>query len=313
MYKPFFALIAIAFFFLSCKDNNKKYKEQSPIEKAEASHPGQKLMQNYCYVCHAPQGSGQANRIAPPVVQIQNYYIGENTSFEDFKEEFISFLNNPTVEKAKMKGAVKKYGLMPYQRYPEEVLIQIAEYLYQNNPLDETKPKQRRQRDRASQEFSIEEKTALGMEYANTTRQLLGQNLMGAIQQEGVMHALEFCNIEAMPLTAKMEKEHHAQIKRVSDRPRNPNNSANEEETTYIAHFQKQLDAGQEPTPIVLPEGNKTRFYFPITTNSMCLQCHGSPERIAPEVLERIDWLYPEDKATGYNENEVRGIFSILF
>jgi len=43
------------------------------------------------------------------------------------------------------------------------------------------------------------------------------------------------------------------------------------------------------------------------------LQCHGKIESIDPKVLDKIKWLYPGDLATGYNENEVRGVWSILF
>lgn len=41
----------------------------------------------------------------------------------------------------------------------------------------------------------------------------------------------------------------------------------------------------------------------------MCLQCHG--KLMNPEVLKKIKELYPKDKAVGYSENEVRGIWSI--
>jgi hypothetical protein len=44
----------------------------------------------------------------------------------------------------------------------------------------------------------------------------------------------------------------------------------------------------------------------------MCLQCHDNPETdIVPEVSTKINELYPEDKATGYASNELRGIWVI--
>ena len=52
--------------------------------------------------------------------------------------------------------------------------------------------------------------------------------------------------------------------------------------------------------------------YYPITTQAMCLQCHGNPESdIAPETLSAIERFYPEDLATGYGENELRGIWVV--
>ena len=44
----------------------------------------------------------------------------------------------------------------------------------------------------------------------------------------------------------------------------------------------------------------------------MCLQCHGEKgKNIQPKTLEKIAQLYPNDLATGYKENEVRGLISI--
>nr|WP_321540500.1 DUF6132 family protein [Flavobacterium piscinae] len=56
---------------------------------------------------------------------------------------------------------------------------------------------------------------------------------------------------------------------------------------------------------------DKVQFYYPIETNTMCLQCHG--KQIKPEVQRQILKLYPNDLAFGYGENEVRGIWSITF
>ena len=173
--------------------------------------------------------------------------------------------------------------------------------------------KNKAERYEAQEDLTLEERTQLGLTYVKETQQLLGQNLIGAIQEEGVVHALGFCNIEAIPLTRQMEEKHAAVIKRVSDKYRNPNNAANDEELYYITHFQKEIAAGHEPRPVVLQTENQTRFYYPIITNAMCLQCHGKPENIQPEVLDKINWLYPDDLATGYGENEVRGIWSIWF
>ena len=41
----------------------------------------------------------------------------------------------------------------------------------------------------------------------------------------------------------------------------------------------------------------------------MCLQCHG--QSIAPDVREKLSGLYPEDKATGYREGDIRGAFVV--
>ena len=162
-------------------------------------------------------------------------------------------------------------------------------------------------------EYNKESVTERGMQYAQATQQLLAQNLLKAIGDEGTLHAVEFCNIEAMPLTRQMEEEHNAYIRRVSDRNRNPQNEASEQELDYIEHFKEQVATGKSPEPIVITENGRTRFYSPILTNKMCLQCHGQPEQMQPEVIKKLQDLYPNDKAVGYSENEVRGLWSIEF
>ena len=79
----------------------------------------------------------------------------------------------------------------------------------------------------------------------------------------------------------------------------------------YIAQFKKDLATKQEIKPVVIEKRNQVQFYYPIETNTMCLQCHGT--QIKPEVQKQILKLYPNDLAVGYGENEVRGIWSITF
>ncbi len=67
----------------------------------------------------------------------------------------------------------------------------------------------------------------IGLGMAKSTQAELGKNLMGAIQKEGALGALEFCNLQAYPLTDSMAEVHNARIRRVSDRPRNQTNQAN--------------------------------------------------------------------------------------
>lgn len=162
--------------------------------------------------------------------------------------------------------------------------------------------------DKKSQENAI---VKTGMHIAQATQQQLGKNLIAAIGEGGTLYALDFCKVEAIPLTAEMEKEHHAKIKRVSDKNRNPDNAANDEEEYYIRYFKENLQEGIEPAPVVIPKEGRSKFYYPIVTNKMCLQCHGKPQEMNPEVLKKIKELYPKDKAVGYSENEVRGIWSI--
>lgn len=154
----------------------------------------------------------------------------------------------------------------------------------------------------------------LGLEYAFATKAVLGKNLMGTIKDKGVNAAVEFCNIQAYPLTDSMSVAYNAQIKRVSDKPRNPENQANPIELQYIETFKKVIAVNQEPKPILVENEDVVSFYYPITTNSMCLQCHGTPNKeLDMEAYKTIKALYSKDMAIGYTENEVRGIWRVNF
>ena len=154
----------------------------------------------------------------------------------------------------------------------------------------------------------------LGMKYALATQGVLGKNLMGAIKEKGVIGAVEFCNIQAYPLTDSMSVAYNANIKRVTNKPRNVDNQVNSRELGYIRAFEKNIADNQEPQPILDETDKEVTFYYPITINSMCLQCHGTLNKeMDMEAYKNIKLLYPKDMAIGYQENDVRGLWRVTF
>ena len=151
-----------------------------------------------------------------------------------------------------------------------------------------------------------------GLRFANSTQAVLGKNLMKAINEKGAEGALAFCNEKAYPLTDSMAQVLKASIKRVSDKPRNKNNLANGNEAAHIKAFKETLSKGEQPKPVVMEINGKMVGHYAIITNKMCLQCHGTINKeILPQTYSRINTLYPDDKATGYAENQVRGLWVI--
>ena len=142
---------------------------------------------------------------------------------------------------------------------------------------------------------------------AEETKKNLVTNLTQKISEKGAENALEFCNVNAIPLTESVAKNHKINIKRVSDQPRNQLNIANEKEIKYINLFKERIANGEKLKPEVVTQ----QLYVPIITNPMCLQCHGKIEESNPKLATKIKQLYPKDKATGYSENQVRGIFVV--
>lgn len=152
----------------------------------------------------------------------------------------------------------------------------------------------------------------MGKKFAAGTQAVLGKNLVEAINKNGTGYAVEFCNTRAYPLTDSMAREFHAAIKRVSDQPRNPANQADASQLDFIKLVKKQIANDEPPQPKLSEIKGKMVGYYAITTNTMCLQCHGKKDiNIEKNTLSKIQALYPADKATGYVENEVRGIWVV--
>ncbi len=179
--------------------------------------------------------------------------------------------------------------------------------------------------DKSSTREEIEDKTATevpiqeevdylkkGKGIAMQTKGSLGKYLIAALSTLGPEGALGFCNTKAIPITDSMAKELSASIKRVSDKPRNPSNQAKESELAYIKQCKEWKVKGEILKPKLMDIDGKMVGYYPIITNQMCMQCHGSKEKdINATTLANINKLYPKDKATGYKTNEIRGLFVV--
>ncbi|WP_178988682.1 c-type heme family protein [Winogradskyella schleiferi] len=336
-------LLVLVMILMSCNSGKKNNDAYSSVDKSSkaSNHPGKKLMETNCYICHSPTATEDI-RIGPPMIAIKKHYKNDNTTKEEFIASMQAWIKNPNEEDARMFGAVKRFGVMPKQAFPEETIAQISEYMYdfeieqpewfeahfnkergngqgmgngkekgKGNRMGNGKRMQNQQAQTNLQDLPYGER---GLKYALTTKAVLGKNLMETIQKKGTLEALAFCNERAYPLTDSMAVVHNATIKRVSDKPRNPNNKANTEELEYIKTFKKVVANSEEATPIVKETDDNVRVYYPITTNTMCLQCHGKPnETLENSTLAKIRSLYPMDKAIGYDVNEVRGIWSITF
>lgn len=151
-----------------------------------------------------------------------------------------------------------------------------------------------------------------GQQIATQSQMVLGQNLMKAIKSRGTEYAVGFCSNEAIHLTDSMALELNAKVKRVSDKHRNPNNKANEEELAYIEQAKTILSEGKTIKPQLSEVGNKRIGYYPILTDKRCMQCHGMPEsEISPTTLSKLSDLYPNDLAKGYAPEQLRGIWVV--
>ncbi|MDR8394397.1 DUF3365 domain-containing protein [Aliifodinibius sp. S!AR15-10] len=156
---------------------------------------------------------------------------------------------------------------------------------------------------------------AEGQKITQAAFQTLSSNLKQAMGEGGVEHAVQFCNIEAMPLTDSLATNFGVELRRASHRPRNPDNRADSLELASINKYLEQIEQEAELKPLVYAAGDQAVYHAPIRiTNALCLSCHGKPGMdIQEDDLATIQKLYPNDEATGFEFGELRGIWSVNF
>lgn len=122
-------LVLFSVLIISC--NNSEYNEYSALKKQMKAkkHPGKKLIETNCYICHNPSASHD-DRIAPPMIAIKKHYINDDTSKAHFIAAMQAWIKNPNEDDAKMFGAVKRFGVMPKTPFPEANIQHIADYLF---------------------------------------------------------------------------------------------------------------------------------------------------------------------------------------
>ncbi|NNE29971.1 MAG: DUF3365 domain-containing protein [Saprospiraceae bacterium] len=307
-------IISLVLIFSNCGDSSQDKELPTHITPAVMSK-GLSLLQQNCFTCHSPDANLE-NRLAPPMVAVKEHYMGKKITEEAFIESIMKFMKDPKEEDTKMPGAIKKFSLMPKMAFPDEQLKTMATYLYYANMEKPDWYAEHRDEERKNYEQSLtpEEKVFLkkGQEYAMATKSVLGKNLMGALNKKGTDGALTFCSERAITLTDSMQNHLGVGIKRVSDQYRNPDNTADLNELQYILQSKNQMKQGGEAIPKVFSKGKKMVGYYPITTNQMCLQCHGKKDKnILSTTQDKLSELYPEDKAFGYDINELRGIWVV--
>lgn len=141
---------------------------------------------------------------------------------------------------------------------------------------------------------------------------VIKNNLLTALGNGGSVYAIGFCNTNAIHLTDSMAMELNVQLQRVSDKVRNPMNQASDDQQKFIQEQQLNLNQGLPVNSKLNEHEGKMVGYYPILTNAMCLQCHGTKgETMTAETYQKIMELYPNDSATGYVSDQVRGLWVV--
>ena len=149
---------------------------------------------------------------------------------------------------------------------------------------------------------------------ATTVAQGLAQRLQAQLAENGAAQTLDFCSRTALVLTDSLTADQPGvSVKRTSTRIRNPRNQPDEHEQLALAWFDSARAAsGALPAAYVQAvSAAEARFYRPLVIAPFCIQCHGTVEKLDPEVRAALQERYPNDRAIGYQEGDLRGVIRV--
>jgi len=144
----------------------------------------------------------------------------------------------------------------------------------------------------------------------------LQTELKKGLKEGGAPNAITICNTRAVLIAMDVSKKKNLTIKRVSLKNRNPDNAPNEWQKKILENFEKRKLSGEPVAELTyadvaeIDSRKQFRFMKAIPTKAICITCHG--ENISVDVKDRLDQLYPNDKARGYRPGDIRGAFVVI-
>jgi hypothetical protein len=140
----------------------------------------------------------------------------------------------------------------------------------------------------------------------------LKSTLQMAIKKDGFSGGIDACSKEAEKIASK-HSDGQWEISRTSLKARNSKNTPDPWEAKILAKFEQQLAEGKLVSQLVATtrDGKAFRMMKAIPTKGLCLSCHG--QSLSKEVKATLLEKYPHDKATGYEEGQIRGAFSLVY
>jgi hypothetical protein len=160
--------------------------------------------------------------------------------------------------------------------------------------------------------------------WVDQSRQLamqLGGQLKGELTQAiaagGPISAINVCYLRAPEIAAQLSQASGARVGRTALRVRNPSNAPDDLERSVLEQFATDLGSGPIDRPLEavfeIRRGDavERRYMRAIPTDALCLTCHG--QAIAPELAAAIARDYPQDQATGFEQGQLRGAFSVVW
>ncbi len=144
-------------------------------------------------------------------------------------------------------------------------------------------------------------------------KQFSGQlktELMAAIDFGGLNEGVEVCHSKAPNIADNLSTDGWI-LARTSLKTRNEKNKPDKWETDTLHQFNTRFKQGEEVADLVTIalDENRFRLMKAIPMDHLCLACHGSS--IDASLQETIQKYYPDDNATGFTLEDLRGAFTL--
>jgi len=151
-----------------------------------------------------------------------------------------------------------------------------------------------------------------GVKYIKMLGGTLKSQLQAKMKEDKTgLTALAFCTSSADEITNEVNKKlpAYAKVRRTSLKVRNgkvntPDATDRKVMEEYVAAIKAKTFSPKDIK--VVEEGDVTRVYKPLVAKAVCLKCHGSD--LSPKIADAIKTAYPNDKATGFKEGDLRGV-----
>ncbi|MCB9915624.1 MAG: DUF3365 domain-containing protein [Planctomycetes bacterium] len=150
----------------------------------------------------------------------------------------------------------------------------------------------------AAQQAQLERARGAALQMKDTLLQALSAELA----RGGPADAIAVCKERAPAVAQEVGEALGLRIGRTAQRLRNARNQAPAWAAPLLA------DAPAAPRFAVADDGT-LGVTLPITLQAQCLGCHGDPATMLPAVRDALAASYPDDRATGFAEGDLRGWF----
>lgn len=95
---------------------------------------GRQLYKTYCSACHGITGGMDMNkRIAPPIIAVRMHYMGPYPDKTSFVTAVANWVEKQDAGKSLMRGAIRRFNIMPPVSVSREDAEKIASYIYQGD------------------------------------------------------------------------------------------------------------------------------------------------------------------------------------